>query len=353
MRCSLLTGLWFAHALAAGCGDDSGPAPLDGATAPDAGGDGAPVDCHPEADDSRNGNSAEPTGATFAGARIAVCGEIDTDHPSGGLVDLDLYQVTIAPTAPVVVRLTAPLGGAVDQLDLIVRDGSGVRSLARLRAGNAVTALLLPQGEYTLGVEARSATTATSFPYRIEVSADLPAARCPPMTGGTIHNETDESGALHRANDVIEVRQQPPILAAMATSTTADAPDATGEAVTAGSRFAIAGLSAPVTTSGDEYRDRDTFSLYTGATTNQLDLRVVWTGGLADLDVLVFEAGKPSDPMGTPSAALIGEEIVVTSVEPQTEYWLWVGGSRRSTSLPVSYVVHVCGREIAAAPGAD
>jgi hypothetical protein len=47
--------------------------------------------------------------------------------------------------------------------------------------------------------------------------------------------------------------------------------------------------------------------------------------------------------MGTPSAALIGEEIVVTSVEPQHEYWLWVGGSRRSTALPVSYVVHVCG----------
>jgi hypothetical protein len=40
---------------------------------------------------------------------------------------------------------------------------------------------------------------------------------------------------------------------------------------------------------------------------------------------------------------------VVTAVEPQTEYWLWVGGSRRSTSLPVTYTVHVCGREISAA----
>jgi len=57
--------------------------------------------------------------------------------------------------------------------------------------------------------------------------------------------------------------------------------------------------------------------------------------------------------MGTPSAALIGEEIIVTAVEPSKQYWLWVGGSRRSTTLPVTYAVRVCGREITAAPAAD
>lgn len=353
MRKSSLHGSLLALALTVGCGGDDNPAVVDGATAPDAGSDGAPADCHAEADDNRNGTSSEPTGAVFGGQRIAVCGNVDVDQPSGDLVDLDLYQVTVSPAAPVVVRLTAPLGGVVERLDLIVRDASGPRSVARLRAGNAVTALLLQQGEYTLGVEARDAAAVTSFPYRIEMYADNPAARCPPMAGGTIHAERDESTAGHRANDVIEVRQQPPLLAAMATSDGTDAPDATGVAVTAGNRFAITGSSAGVTTAGDEYRDRDTYSLYTGATTNQLDIRVVWTGGIADLDVLVFGENKPSDPMGTPSAALIGEEVVVTAVEPQSPYWLWVGGSRRSTSLPVSYTVHVCGREIAAAPNAQ
>lgn len=352
MRKSSLHAFLLAPALIAGCGGDDGQAVVDGATAPDAGSDGAPVDCHPEADDNRNGTAPEPTGAVFAGQRIAVCGNIDVDSPSGDLVDRDLYQVTVAPGAPVVVRLSAPLGGAVDRLELSVRDAGGPRAIARLRAGNAVTVLLLPQGEYTLGVEARDDQAVASFPYRIEMYADTPAMRCPPMTGGTIYTEVDESAAGHRANDVIEVTQQPPILSARPTADTSDTPDATGQAVTAGNRFAIAGSSAGVTSAGDEYRDRDTFSLYTGATTNQLDVRVVWSGGIADLDVLVFEAGKPTEPMGTPAAALIGEEVVVTAVEPQSEYWLWVGGSRRSTSLPVAYTVHVCGREIAAAPSA-
>ncbi|HUQ01138.1 MAG TPA: hypothetical protein VM261_01525 [Kofleriaceae bacterium] len=354
MRATWLHALLFASvapALAVGCGGgDDDEALVDGATPLDSGSDGAPADCHPESDDSRNGTTSEPTGAVFAGQRIAVCGNVDVDQPSGDVVDRDLYQVTVAPNAPVVVRLTAPLGGEVDRLDLIVRDASGPRSIARVRAGNAVTALLLQQGEYTLGVEAHDAQAVTSFPYRIEMFADNPAMRCPPMTGGTIHAETNESAVGHRANDVIDVRQQPPVLVASATSDTSDAPDATGVAVTAGSRFAITGTSAGVVSTGDEYRDRDTYALYTGATTNQLDIRVVWTGGIADLDVLVFEDGKPTDPMGTPSAALIGEEIVVTAVAPQSQYWLWVGGSKRSTSLPVDYTVHVCGREIAASP---
>jgi hypothetical protein len=351
MRTTWLHALVLAPALAAGCGGgDDDATVVDGATPLDSSSDGAPPDCHPESDDSRNGTASEPTGAVFAGQRIAVCGNIDVDEPAGDLVDRDLYQVTVSPTAPVVVRLTAPLADEVDRLDLIVRDAGGVRSVARARAGNAVTVLMLPQGEYTLGVEAHDAQAVTSFPYRLEMYADNPAARCPPMAGGTIHAETDESGAGHRANDVIDVRQQPPVLSATATSDTGDQPDATGVAVTAGNRFAINGVSAAVTTTGDEYRDRDTYSLYTGATTNQLDIRVVWTGGIADLDVLVFEDGKPTDPMGTPTAALIGEEVVVTAVAPQSQYWLWVGGSRRSTSLPVSYVVHVCGREIAASP---
>lgn len=351
MRLLFLTALGLAPALAAGCGDDGMVTPADGATAPDAsGGDGGPSDCHPEVDDSRNDVTSEPTGATFGGQKVAMCGNIDIDHPSGDLVDRDLFQVTVSPGAPVVVRLSAPLADEVDRVDLLVRDANGPRALARVRAGNAVTALVLPVGEYTLGVEARSATSATTFPYRIELFADNPAMRCPPMAGGTIHPEADESVSGHRANDVIDVRQQPPILSASPTSNVSDQPDATGQAVTAGARFSITGTSANVSSTGDEYRDRDTYSLYTGSTTNQLDLRVVWSGGIADLDLQVFEAGKPTDPMGTPTAAVIGEEIVVTAVEPQTQYWLWVGGSLRSTSLPVSYTVHVCGREIAASP---
>lgn len=347
-RLSFVFVIGIAVAACGGGGDDE--AVIDGALAPDSSGDGANQDCRGEGDDDRNGDTAEPTGLTFAGARIAQCGSIDLGHAQGDLIDRDRYQLTVAPAAPVVVRLTAPLAGAVERLELRVDEAGGTpRAVARVRAGNAVSTLLLPQGEYHITVEARGAPAMSVVPYRIEVFGDQPAMRCPPMPGGTIHMERDESAAGHRANDVVEARDAPPILATQATSESDD-PDATGKAASAGERFAITGTSASVASAGDDYHDRDTFSFYTGATTNQLDVRVVWTGGLADLDVLVFEAGKADDPMGTPTAALIGEEVVVTSVEPSKEYWLWVGGSSRSTSLPTAYAVHVCGREIAAAP---
>jgi hypothetical protein len=347
-RLPLVLVIWIAAAACGGGDDDE--VVVDGAVAPDSSGDGASIDCRGEADDDRNGDSAESTGLTFAGARIAQCGAIDLGHAQGDLIDRDRYQLTVAPAAPVVVRLTAPLAGAVERLELRVDDAGGnPRSVARVRAGHAVTTLLLPQGEYHLTVEARAASAAIAIPYRIEIFADQPAMRCPPMPDGTTHIEVDESASGHRTNDVVEARGAPPILTTQATPD-ADDPDATGQAATAGGRFTIAGTSASITSDGDAYHDRDTFAFYTGASTNQLDVRVVWTGGLADLDVLVFEAGKPDDPMGTPTAALIGEEIVVTSVEPSRPYWLWVGGSGRSTSLPTAYEVHVCGREIAAAP---
>lgn len=349
----LLTALVMGLAVAGCSGGGDDETLLDGAIAPDAGGDGGPDDCLAEADDGGNGDTAEPTGATYAGSRIALCGNVDIDHASGDLIDLDLYQLTVAPSAQVVVRLTAPLGAEVERLEVFVRDTGGKRARARVRAGNAFTALLLPQGEYTLGVEARAAEATVPIPYRLELYADEPSQRCPVMTGGSPLNEDDESGAGHRANDMIEVRDPPPIVATQATASKSDAPHATGEAVTAGGRFTLAGRSAAVASDGDDYRDRDTFSFYTGATTNQLDIRTTWTGGIADLDVLVFEAGKAGEPMGNPAAAVIGEEIVITSVEPSTAYWLWVGGSTRSTQLPVTYVIDVCGREIAAAPAAD
>ena len=76
---------------------------------------------------------------------------------------------------------------------------------------------------------------------------------------------------------------EPPILATQATAATDDTPDPTGQAVTAGDRFTINGVSADVPPDGYVYHDRDAFSLYTGATTNQLDIRTTWTDGIADM----------------------------------------------------------------------
>ncbi len=344
--------LGLAGVLVVGCGGDDVGGMADGALFPDGRtGDGGAGDCHAERDDLGNGAVAEATGLGYGGARIAICGSVDDGHAGGSVVDVDRYQVTVAEGGPVVVRLTALLGGQLARLELIVRDADETLvTVARFRAGHAVTALVLPSGAYTLAVEAGGTPVAADVPYRVEVYADQPDLRCPAVTSPATHTELDEIAAGHRRNDVLDVWQLPTLRAALTSG--ADTADEISRAVSANGRIAIAGLSAAVTTTGDDYRDRDTFALYTGATTNQLDLRAVWPGDGNDLDLLVFEANTVTEPMGTPTRALVGDELLLTAVRPSTQYWLWIGGSRRSTALPASYVVHVCGREIAPAPAA-
>ena len=95
---------------------------------------------------------------------------------------------------------------------------------------------------------------------------------------------------------------------------------------------------------GDDYHDRDAFAVYTGQTTNFLEIRAGWASA-SDLDVFVFEADAPTDPLGSPSAAVVGE-LVVTAVKPATLYWIWIGGATRSAALPASYTMAVCGYEL-------
>jgi len=338
------TALAIALVPAAACGDDRAGAPVDGVVPPDAGSDGGPGDCLVETDDLGNGVTPEATGLVFAGQRIALCGTIDPGHAAGDLIDVDRYTIGVSPGAAAVIRLTAPLGGQLDRIDLTVGDGGGPAAVARFRGGHAVIARELADGAYTLSVEARAAVAPGPVPYRIEVAPDQPELRCPADTQPATHDEVDESAAYHRANDVVAVRLTPALVAVPTTGD--DQPDATGVAVSAGGRLSVAGTSAEVAPDGDDYHDRDTFSFHTGARVNQLDVRATAPGSGADLDVLVFEAGVLDQPMGAPVAAPGADELMATAVSPSTQYWLWVGGSRSSTALPAPYVLYVCGREV-------
>ena len=331
------------------CGGDDGAGAGD-AVYPDGGGGDAGTDCYREQRDLDNGGEVEETGLAYVGARVALCGEVDADHAAGDLIDLDRFRLDVEVSGPVVARLIAPLGNQVGRIDLRVRDkGTGaLLSVARVRAGHAVTAVVVPPGAYALEVEARG-PSAVPIPYRIDVVPDNPETRCPAVTGTPSHTERDESTSGHRGNDMIEVRGAPDPVATV-TASGADQPDPTGVAVSSGGRISIAGLSAAVTSPGDDYRDRDSFEIFTGARTNQLDLRLVWTGGgapdLPELDLLLFEGGAVDSPMGTPVATDAPVEVAVTAVRPSTAYWLWVG-NRAGAAAPASYVVHVCGRELA------
>ncbi len=327
----------------AACGDDGGSTPIDGAPPGDAGFGDAPVDdCYRERLDGTNADVAEPTGLVVGGVARAICGAVDVDHRgAGGVLDRDRYAVTLVTPATVVMRLSAPGGTGLDRLQLEVTTAGGQALGARAIGGLGVAIAQLPAGTHELTVTALGAA-ASAIAYRLVVAPDDPVARCPLATVNPDYREADESGAGHRANDVVEVRTAPLVTAA--TLPTGDRPEDTQRAVSSVGRVVLAGGSADVAPAGDDYHDRDTFAIYTGQTTNFLELRALWTAA-ADLDVLVFEADHPAEPLGAPTATVAGE-LVVATVKPATLYWVWVGGSKRSAALPASYLLAVCGHEL-------
>lgn len=329
--------------LLAACGGDDGTSTVDGAIGVDAFPSDASVDdCYREALDATNGDVAEPTGVVVGGVARAICGAVDVDHRGvGGVLDRDRYAVTLVTSATVVIRLSAPGAIGLERLQLEIATATGGVIGARAIGGLGVAIAQLPAGTHELTVTALGAS-AGAIPYRLVIAPDDPAARCPLASVNPDYREADESAAGHRANDMVQVHGMPPISGA--TPTTADRPEDTQRAVSSVGRVVLAGSSADVASAGDDYHDRDAFAVYTGQTTNFLELRAGWTGA-ADLDVLVFEADKADEPLGAPTATVAGE-LVVTSVKPATLYWVWIGGSTRSAALPASYLLAVCGREL-------
>ncbi len=330
-------------AVAACGGDDGATTPLDGAIVADAfPGDASVDDCYREGADDINGDVGEPTGLVVGGVARAICGDVAVVHPGpAGLLDRDRFAVTLVTPAAVVIRLSAPGAVGLERLQLDVTTAGGAALTARAIGGLGVAIALLPSGTHELAVSAFGASGG-AIPYRLVIAPDDPAARCPLAGGGPDYREADETEAGHRANDMVAVHVAP--LSSAATPSTSDRPEDTQRAVSSVGRVVLAGDSADVTPAGDDYHDRDAFAVYTGQTTNFLELRAGWSGA-ADLDVLVFEAEQPDAPLGTPTATVAGE-LVVATVKPATLYWVWIGGSTRSAALPATYELAVCGREL-------
>lgn len=330
------------HAVVACGGDDGGTVTNDASIPSDSSfSDASPDTCYREQLDTSNGIAPESTGLVVGGGAVAICGAVNGDHPGAGVLDVDRYEVTVTTPAVLAVRLSAPSASALERLVIEIGPPAGAVTRARVLGGVGVALVALPIGAHTISVVSVGRTP-TAIPYRLAVVPDEPAARCAPMTTPIDFTEPDEASQGHRKNDVVAVWQQP--LTTMLTVTTADEAEATSSAVSSGGRTTLAGLSADVASAGDDYHDRDTYAVYTGQTTNFLELRATWAAA-ADLDVLVFPAEDAGEPLGAPTAAVAGE-LVVTAVKPATLYWIWIGGSLRSAALPASYTLAVCGHEL-------
>jgi hypothetical protein len=353
----------LAAGLLAGCGsdDDAGDAgpPRDAALPSDALlSDAAVVDCqgdHRESQDRTNdpltmeNEAAEPTGFALRGGSdpFTVCGQIDPAQANDLVVDGDTYEFTVGGATPVNVRLelTAPDGREATGLEIglyQVDEGTPVFVASgpfRTDYG-LIAGITLAPGTYWVNAVAFHPAPAQPVLYSIRLARDT--LTCPHLDAASYPETADGAG---RGNDVVAIAHpDPPEL----TASTMDDPEATGLVLSQEvGPVALAGVSAALESDGDSYLDRDTYLVRSGPTTNELEVRLRWPNGDVDLDVYLFEAGDPlsdySVGLGT-TVDKVDDELFTVSIDPDRNYWLWVGAYRDGSGLPVNYTVTVCPR---------
>ncbi len=305
-----------------------------------------------EVHDDTNAATAETTDLTVGGAGSAgktICGQVDHGHYADGVVDLATYAVTVpAGGADLVIRIAGQGASDLGQLRVELHDAAGGGyGYGIFVVDHGVMNTHVAAGSYVIAVDAHDAADVDGpIPYHVTIDADIPAARCPRIGAAASHVETDESPAQppDTADDVVFIAGGVESL----TPSTTDAPDDSHVVVTSGMSYRITGTSADVNVAppgGDDYHDRDTYLISTGADTNELQIRLDWVGPTNDLDFFLFPElqgdGTPAD-IGAGATTHV-EELQTIAVAPSSRYWLWVGGADTSKALPSLYDVSICG----------
>lgn len=334
----------------AACGGDDGPSTQpDAAPTADASPDGStlPVGCDfVEQNDAGNdsyvqGGGREATGLTFT-ARTTLCGQVDTTHADAGKVDIDAYAITLSAPATVTLTLVGAGLEALEAAEFAVWSGTAFDTPeggGTFVASHGITAITLDAGTYELAVLAgNAAAPAAPIAYKLTIATDAPAARCPKVTAAANFTEANDGGASN-GNDVIQIdfAQQMSQSLTMAAN---DAPEPSAIAVAPGSASRISGSLAEVGITGS-YKDADTYAFTTDAATNQLEIRLNWTGA-TDLDYFLFEEGTLPSTGSSAIAADLEDEFQTFAVKPSTTYWLWTGLFRSSVG-PQAYDFSICG----------
>jgi hypothetical protein len=346
-RSSVLTLSTVSMLAAAACGGDDGPSVRPDAmvvTTADAAIDAPPLPpgCdYAELRDVTNDDyfamgTPEPTGLSLA-TSLVVCGKIDNTHfdASGGLVDVDGFTFTLASESDLLVNLS---GAGVEALaEVYVEMWTGANFATRagsslFRGDHAVFIRRVPAGTYELVMLAfHGSAPSAAIDYKIQVLVDNPTTRCGAKT------EPDYTEADPSDNDVIDISNT-----IAETPSTTDAPEPTNLTIAPATSYMIAGTFEDSELTGG-YFGRDTFSIQTGAATNQLSIRLNWTSTTLDADFVLF-ANDSFDMAGSGFRfGLVEDEFATFPVMPNTTYRLWVGAYEDSTNLPSPYAATICG----------
>jgi len=317
-----------------------------------------PMGDYVEMDDAGNNlfepaSGSEATGLALqtGGPGFSLGGCVAPEFETLGVADADFFTFNIDGTEVVETRveLTSFLGDQTDELvvalynttDASYIDGGVFRTTHAL-IGNRDLAV----GSYWLAVWGGLPAVAGPITYHVEVMENPYV--CPLATGAPDYTEADESASGHRANDVVGITFGP---FTVTETPAADSPEVTGVTAVAGASYLLEGLTAAVGSDGDEYLDRDSFTISTGPNATELHIVLNWPDGDVDMDMFLFALGDVTDIHG--SATTIGttdDEEIVAAVDPNRSYMLWVGtydetGFGGDTDLPVTYDITLCARE--------
>ena len=306
----------------------------------------APCDYNEMQDFGANDFNAEDSGVTQSAAPIVLCGTVASADLSGqitGNIDEDLISFSVANDGNYLMRLTAVGLDAGITISFRLQDSGGnTVGTGLFFSGHAVLAMPLTAGAYTMDMVATGSAPNNNEGYRFTVSTDAPDTRCVTITSAANYTEAHD-GQTNTGNDVVSIGL------AGGDSIIAGTAEATNLTLTSGTSSRITGSSGlSIALYGDQYVDRDSFQITTGATTNQLDVRINWAGSSDDLDGYLFPVPASGDTTiddvgALTSTSSTGPEFGSLAVNPGQSYLLWVGdyiGGAGSLTLP--YDITVC-----------
>jgi hypothetical protein len=340
------------------CGDNGEQHMPPDANRPDTSVDAPPVPTceYTEAMDTNNDalfgtSNGEATGLMYAGtAKQTICGKLNSSHydTNNQLIDVDTFVVHATSTTGT--RLTISASGA-ESLGLVLVEiddvTTGDYSVGTFVGTHAVASLDLAAGDYLVQVSAfDDAAITADIDYRLTLNPDNAATRCPKSTAAASHSESGD-GATEDGNDVYEVRYGSANTPHRAfTALVTDQPENVTAPIAPSMSYHITGTLANPTVTPvswmDSFKERDTYAITTGATTNELAARLNWAGTTADLDLLVFPMNDLVDFADAYANRSMEDEFVTFAVKPSTTYWFFVGADDSST-VPLNYDLTVCG----------
>jgi len=368
MRSSkLLTPLLLLVPAAIGCSDSGSDKPDAFVVVADARPDAPPLPPGCDAqelndlsnDTFETASLAEDTMISFTG-NSTICGKANASHFEAptmagetGVVDVDAYKFTVTTAGAFYITFGgAGLEGSGGSFRIYNRSETDPANqlilFSEMHVGHTAARIGLQPGTYELQTIVLSDNALTAdVPYKIRLTTDAIDTRCAPLTTGGYAEASDGANSL--GNDMIKYNYDTAtVMGAIAfTAATTDSPENTAIVAAPTMKYRVTGNSANIASpepATDDYKDRDTFEFKTDAMTNEITVNFKFPTATADLDIVLFSKPLPGDTepsfldISNRLASGPSGEILTTAVEPNTSYWLWVGGYKTygptATAMP-------------------